>query len=139
MKSRALVSIFGLCLLPAVVLAQRYTLSGTLRDAGSGESLIGATVYSLTLETGTTTNPYGFYSPTAPARDSITLVFSYLGYEAQVKKICFQQNYRLDVALQAGGLELKEVEISARKANDDNVILPQHAAPPPLRRAGIAP
>jgi len=40
----------------------KHTISGSLRDAATGESLIGATVYVPGLEKGTTTNTYGFYS-----------------------------------------------------------------------------
>lgn len=125
MKPQNLISIALLLALPTFGFAQTHTISGALRDAASGESLIGATVYSPTLETGTTTNTYGFYSLTAPACDSITLIFNYLGYETQVKKVYFYQNYKLDIALQSGRLTLKEVEITDRKANDDNVQRPQ--------------
>ncbi|MFN0035929.1 MAG: TonB-dependent receptor [Saprospiraceae bacterium] len=111
--------------IPTLGFAQSHTISGTLRDAESGESLIGASVYIPALGIGTTSNAYGFYSLTAPARDSVTVVFAYLGYEAQVKKIYFTQNYKLDVSLLPGGLALKELEITAQKPTDDNVQRPQ--------------
>ncbi len=136
MKSRTLISVALLSLLPTLAIAQkpsvaeglpklRHTISGTLRDAASGESLIGASVYIPALSVGTTSNAYGFYSLTAPARDSVSVVFAYLGYEAQVKKVFFTQNYKLDVSLLAAGLQLGEVEISARRPTDDNVQRPQ--------------
>ena len=108
-------------LLPAIAFSQKYTISGTIRDGTSGESLIGATTYIATLETGTTSNTYGFYSISAPASDSITVIFSYLGYEAQVKKIYFNKNYKLDIALAPAGVELEQVVVSSHRANDDNV------------------
>ncbi|MDP4188498.1 MAG: carboxypeptidase-like regulatory domain-containing protein, partial [Bacteroidota bacterium] len=37
------------------------TVSGYVKDAASGEILIGASVYISGLKTGTTTNSYGFY------------------------------------------------------------------------------
>ncbi len=125
MKSHNLISTALLLALPTFVLAQSHTISGTLRDADSGESLFGASVYIPALGVGTSSNAYGFYSLTAPARDSISVVFTYLGYEAQVKKVFFTQNYKLDVSLLPGGLSLHEVEISARKPTDDNVQRPQ--------------
>ena len=42
----------------------KFTLNGYVRDAESGESLIGATVYINEISSGTITNPYGFYSIT---------------------------------------------------------------------------
>lgn len=136
MKSLILISLALLSFFPALALAQQpassqgykhasHTLSGTIRDANSGESLIGASIHIPTLGVGTTSNAYGFYSLTAPARDSITVVFAYLGYEGQVKKVYFTQNYKLDVSLNASGALLKEVEISAQKSTDQNVQRPQ--------------
>ena len=46
----------------------RATLSGYVREQGSGELLPGVSVYLPGLKTGTTTNKYGFYSLTLPDR-----------------------------------------------------------------------
>lgn len=113
------------CCLPALAAAQTHTISGTLRDAASGESLIGATVFSPTLNAGTTSNTYGFYSLTGTEKDSILLIFNYLGFESQVKKMQFRQNFKLDIALSSVGLELGEVVISSEKPTDENVQRPQ--------------
>lgn len=43
---------------------KKYTISGYVKEAGSGELLIGATIYIPSLKTGTATNAYGFYSIT---------------------------------------------------------------------------
>ena len=40
----------------------RYTVSGHIRDASSGEELIGASVLIKQLKKGSVTNLYGFYS-----------------------------------------------------------------------------
>ena len=42
------------------VSAQKYTISGYIRDASSGEELINATIYVKQLKTGAVTNGYGF-------------------------------------------------------------------------------
>ena len=45
----------------------RFTVSGTVKEKKSGESLIGATVYLLEMaKSGTMSNGYGFYSISAP-------------------------------------------------------------------------
>jgi hypothetical protein len=98
----------------------KYTLSGTIRDAATGEALIGASVYLSAVQKGTTTNAYGFYSLTFPSTDSLGVVFSYLGYVPQIKKVYFQKNIELDVELVISDEQLDEVVIEARRA-DENV------------------
>ena len=46
--------------------AEKYTLSGYIRDAGTGEDLIGSTIKVKQLGTGAAANVYGFYSLTLP-------------------------------------------------------------------------
>ena len=59
--------------------AQNYTINGLVKDAGSGESLIGVTIFVKNTTTGVITNPYGFYSLSLPDGE-YNLVISYLGY-----------------------------------------------------------
>ena len=42
------------------------TLSGYIKDAASGEDLIGAMIYVKEISTGTSANAYGFYSLSLP-------------------------------------------------------------------------
>ena len=44
------------------VVAQKVTLSGYIKDASNGETLIGATAYLTELDIGSSSNVYGFYS-----------------------------------------------------------------------------
>ena len=41
--------------------AARHTISGTVTDVSSGETLIGATIFDSISGKGTTTNAYGFF------------------------------------------------------------------------------
>lgn len=66
--------------------AQNYTISGTITDSQSGESLIGASSFDLTSKKGAVSNTYGFYSLTIPAGD-VCLQYSYVGCMPQ--EICF--------------------------------------------------
>ncbi|WP_299701880.1 carboxypeptidase-like regulatory domain-containing protein [uncultured Pontibacter sp.] len=102
-------SVGGLC-------AQaKYTISGYVREKGSGESLIGVSVYLPGTSTGTTSNTYGFYSLTLPAQqDSLTLLFSYIGFKPVAKKVILRQSTEMDVELQSEAV-LKEVEIVAQR------------------------
>lgn len=118
------ISLFLLILLPFTGAAQNFTISGRLTDATTGEALIGANVFVTSLQTGTTTNTYGFYSLTLPKMDSMGIAFSYVGYSPQFKKVFPDQSFQLDVELAPGVGLLDEVVVSGQRA-DENVARPQ--------------
>ncbi|MDT8392449.1 MAG: carboxypeptidase-like regulatory domain-containing protein, partial [Bacteroidales bacterium] len=95
------------------------TISGHIKDAKTGEDLIGATVYVSELATGAVTNVYGFYSVRMDM-GLYTLRFSYIGYETIEKTIELKDNLTLDIELSPKGELLREVEIIA-EAPDRNV------------------
>ena len=66
-------------LLPLAAGAQRYTISGTVTDAKSGETLIGATIIDAKSGKGAVTNPYGRYSLTLQKGD-VDIKVQYVGY-----------------------------------------------------------
>lgn len=100
--------------------AQNVTISGYMRDADTGESLIGGTVYVTTLRTGTVTNNYGFYSLTIPPQDSIGIVYSFIGYQPQIKKVFLKDNLKLDIALLPSASMMDEVLVTSERT-DENV------------------
>lgn len=103
---------------------KRFTISGTLKDLSTGETLIGATVRIKELpQTGTATNSYGFYSLSAPAGE-YTLLYTYIGYETISKKVSLQQSQTINISLSSKS-ELTEVVISANRPNNDNIASPQ--------------
>ncbi|MCB0098053.1 MAG: carboxypeptidase-like regulatory domain-containing protein, partial [Caldilineaceae bacterium] len=65
----------------SMLAAQEITVSGTLTEEASGETLIGASVFIPETGLGTTTNEYGFYSISIPEKDSVTLQYSYIGFQ----------------------------------------------------------
>ena len=111
------------CLLfvfPALAWAQTTaTVSGVLKDAENGETLIGATVEAVGLGQGNVSNEYGFYSFTVPVgTDSVTLRFHYLGYETTLRTVKPTGAIRLNVMLRPVGSLLKEVVIQANSFED---------------------
>ena len=95
----------------------RITLSGTVQDATSGESLTGATVRVHELPgVGTGANAYGFYTLTVPA-GAYTVEVSFVGYATQQRKLTVAASQRLDFKLQPGGSELNEVVVTGRSAD----------------------
>ncbi len=111
--------LFLLLLASAGFAQEKVTLSGHVRDAGNGEELIGAAVFVKELETGTSTNAYGFYSLSV-APGNYQIVFSYLGFESQTLSVALTASKTLDVELVPEGLVLEEVVITA-KETDRNV------------------
>lgn len=94
----------------------KYTLSGYVKEKGSGELLVGTHVYIANLKVGTSTNTYGFYSITLE-EDSIDVVFSYVGYQARYFKIDLKENIRLDVEISPNN-DLEEVQIIGIKGEE---------------------
>lgn len=94
---------------------QKYTLNGYLRDARTGEELIGGTVFVYPLEVGVYSNEYGFYSLTIP-EGNYQVEFSYLGYETKVEYVQLAGSQRIDFELKPFENELTEVVVRGEKA-----------------------
>ncbi|WP_299459933.1 TonB-dependent receptor [uncultured Microscilla sp.] len=99
--------------------SRKVTLSGYLKDAQTGEGLIGATVFVKELGSGAVTNTYGFYSLSLPA-GKYTVSFSYIGYVTQSKVINLQTKQALTLELTEEVAQTDEVVITAEKL-DKNV------------------
>jgi len=89
-----------------------YTLHGTLRDAVSGEVLIGATIWIPTLSKGTMTNAYGFYSLTVP-EGKHTARLSYIGYKSKEIALDLKADRKADLSLEREISILPEILIEA--------------------------
>ncbi|PZR22811.1 MAG: hypothetical protein DI539_04795 [Flavobacterium psychrophilum] len=101
-----------LLLIFSTVLAQdKYTLSGTISDDSSNETLIGASVYIKELQKGTTTNEYGFYSISLPA-GTYTVQISYVSFGTREETVVLNSNIRKNVKLASENKELEEVVIT---------------------------
>ncbi len=97
----------------------KFTLSGYVKDASSGESLPGATVGLLELKKGVNANNYGFYSISVP-KGNYQVKVSYLGYETQLISINLDKNTQLNIELLPKNVTSKEIVIKdVRK--DENV------------------
>ncbi|KAA9340557.1 TonB-dependent receptor [Adhaeribacter soli] len=104
--------------LPRAVWSQTlYSLSGTLRDAETGETLIGATAFIPATGKGASSDINGNYvlslSPGA-----YTIQFSYLGYQTLTRQINFSKDQKLDITLSPSLNELKEVVVEANSLNE---------------------
>ena len=124
MRKTSLFCFILLLISPFLLLAQaRHTVSGTVRDQKSGETLIGASITLLELpHSSALSNAYGFYSINAPA-GNYKLVVSFTGYTSDTLAISLTKDLVVPVALGAGGQQLQEVVVSANR-NNNNVSKP---------------
>lgn len=95
------------------------TLSGYIKDATNGETLIGATVFVPELNVGATSNEYGFYSISIPL-GTYNVEYAYLGYETQIKNITLNGNQTQTVELGEAAAQLEEIVVTS-EAEDRNV------------------
>lgn len=109
-----------LCLLSfSINFAQtRHTLSGTITDQNTNETLIGVTVSVKEANISTITNEYGFYSVSVPEGE-YTLEVSYIGFYVFSERISIKGNTRKSIAMQTSDVMIEGVEItgSSRAAN----------------------
>jgi len=91
----------------------KVTISGVLKDAESGETLVSANVYLYDQTQGTTTNEYGFYSFTLD-KNLQRIYYSYLGYDLGIKEISLTKDTVIDVSLKPTA-RLSEIVITDTK------------------------
>jgi len=98
----------------------KYNLSGTIRDANTGETLIGATVrLNGKTNIATSTNNYGYYALTQPEGE-YNVVISYAGYVSAVKRISLNKDTKLNEELKTAN-DLADVTVSAKNRKNENV------------------
>ncbi|HRA17252.1 MAG TPA: TonB-dependent receptor, partial [Flavobacteriales bacterium] len=111
-----LTAILLICIFHGTLLAQNTTLSGSLRDAKTGEELIGATIRINAVQAGVSTNVYGFYSLTVP-KGSYDVTYAYIGYEPLSEKVDLNADVVKNVELQPANEQLNAVEVTGKKAD----------------------
>jgi len=93
---------------------QKFTISGEVTDATTGETCIGALVVAKELEKGIPTNLYGFYSITLPA-GTYTIEVAQIGYVTQTISVNLVADKKLNIQLAPKVTEVAEVEVLADK------------------------
>jgi hypothetical protein len=117
---KAIVTVLAFCFAASSIWAQKFSLSGTVKDVKTGEELIGASIRLKTNPSvGTVTNEYGFYSLTLE-KGSYTLIYDYVGYERVEKIVVLDKNQQLNVPIGDAEKQLETVVISSKK-QDENI------------------
>jgi len=96
---------------------EKFTLSGTIMDINTNETLIGVNIFIPVLKIGVTTNEYGFYSLKLP-QGTHTLEISSIGFQIVEQTITLNQNTKRNFNLYSDENALKEVIISNSTKSD---------------------
>ena len=104
-----------LCLMPRQAAAQQAHLQGTVTD-DTGSPLELAVVRLEGTGIGTVTNLQGHYSLSFQTSDTVTVVFSMMGFETRKRKLVRPQgNLTINITLPIMNYELGEVSITERR------------------------
>ena len=98
---------------------KKFTISGYVKDALSGENQIGAIIRIAETGDATITNDYGFYSITLP-EGRYTIKFSYLGYSEADTLVNLNADVRLNILMHSKAHQINEVIVTGEK-KDENV------------------
>ncbi len=105
-------------ILPNVLFSQqKFTLSGTITEAQSGESVVGAKISIPTLNLGATSNEYGFYSLTVP-KGIYEVQFKAYGLKTITKQIDLNANQMFNFEMADETEVLEEVEVNAKRGEN---------------------
>lgn len=116
---RSLICIFVIFLGLSTFAQENSTLSGTITDARSGETIIGAKVFFPEIRKGVATNSYGFYSITVPA-DSHTVEIRVTGMETKIYRLDLSKDLELNVDMGGDVQEFEEVIVNAKADENTN-------------------
>lgn len=116
---RKFLFLLGVLFISFQLSAQKFTISGKVKDAANGEELIGATIFIKGLRTGTVTNEYGYFSLSLD-KGNYELEIDYLGFEAILKKVVLDKDHYFSFELSESSSDLQEVEVTGERI-DRNV------------------
>ena len=121
MHRRLVISFIFLFMLTISMFSQQKgRIAGVIRDADTGETLIGVSIYEEGLHVGTTTDERGRYSLDLPIGERVLRV-SYIGYSTLNKKVSVGNNPQtINMKLKPESEQLSEVEVTSQR-KDRNV------------------
>src|SRR6218665_1064929 len=90
---------------------EKFTLSGTISDANSNETLIGVNIFIPEIKAATTTNEYGFYSITLP-KGTYKVQISSVSFQTTTQTITLDKNIKNNFQLASNEEQLQEVVIT---------------------------
>ncbi|MBX2962696.1 MAG: TonB-dependent receptor [Cyclobacteriaceae bacterium] len=111
-------------LLAASITYAQSTISGTVKDAASGDGLAGVNIVVKGRVQGTITNTRGDFTLSVAQAPPFTLVFSFIGYTSQEIEITDASSTGLNVSLEESFMLGQEVVISASRVEESIIRSP---------------
>lgn len=108
--------------------AQNVTLSGFIKDAETGETLLFANCLDTISGKGVTSNNYGFYNLTL-GKGQVCLSVSFLGYESKTQSFFISKDTTVTILLKPKLNELKEVVVNAFTPIKEQVLMGKTMVP----------
>ena len=91
---------------------KQFTISGTIKSEKTGETIINASVKIMAIETGTSSNEYGFYSVTL-GEGEYELQYTAVGFETLTERITLNRDIVKNILLPDEIINLEAVSVSA--------------------------
>jgi len=115
-----------LSFLPYLLLAQqKHTLSGYMYEKGSMETLPAVTIFLPDNNLSTYSNGYGFYSITYSATDSVTVIYSYMGFSVDTVRLASVPNLSFNKTMNRT-VTLRTVNVAAEKKSTEVAQMSTH-------------
>lgn len=115
---RFILSLFTVLLCLGSTAQRSFTVSGFVKDAASGEALIGANVFVKETMRGTATNVYGYYVLNLEP-GTYTLAMSYIGYEDWTLTIEVSADQKINIDAVPKAILAKEFEVVGERTKDN--------------------
>lgn len=98
---------------------QKFTISGSIKDAKNGEDMIGVVVAIKELpNVAVATNEYGYFSLSLP-QGKYTISIQYLGYDNISQEINLDKSTKIDFKLKEKSQQIDEVVITSVRENEN--------------------
>ena len=136
---KKLISLIIIILGVTITFAQ-YSLSGTIRDTKTKESLAGVSIYIPVSNQGTASDLDGKFQIKNIAQNTIEIVYSYQGYQTLHQNIHFDTAHKvLNIYMKEAVFEMDEVIVSTgfNKLQKDNVMKVAHKSLANLAQKGM--
>jgi hypothetical protein len=99
------------------IAADKFTLSGIIKNKENGEALIGAIISTKGIKpVGAVSNAYGFYSLTL-LEGTYIVQSQFLGYKTQIDTILVDRNQKINIDLTPELIKVREVVITGERTN----------------------
>jgi outer membrane receptor for ferrienterochelin and colicins len=111
------IRIFAICILLFSNSYAQNSLEITVKDADSGEALVGASVFIQSLNAGGSTNNDGYLKLENLPDGTLSIKINYLGYESQTVKVSLPSQTTLTILMEHDHDEMEEVVISSTRSS----------------------